>query len=428
MIKEIIYEYWASTLPSLKKRDFNFNLIELDLVNDIVGIRRAGKTYLMFYIVNHLLKTRRLDKKATIYINFENRRLYPLKKEYFNQIIEFVYAERLLDKFKKIYLFLDEIQNIEGWQHWIRSIYDDFKGRIKIFISGSNEKLLEKEYSMLLTGRHLTVNTFPLSFKEFLGFNDLSLNKEKVLLEKEKSIAKKELGNFIKFGGFPEVVLNPQKEEILQQYFSDIVARDVVFKERVRKDLSLIEELGVYLINNISNLTSFRRLSNFFNSKGTKISLPTLQHYYQLFENAFLFFSVRMFSYKIKDQLQHPLKIYCIDTGLINALSFKISHNLGKLYENVVAVELKRRKKVLYYWKDYRQREVDFVVKKGLKVLQLIQASYGSEDIETEKREVEALFRASKELKCKNLLVITQDLEKEEEGIKFIPLWKWLLK
>ena len=418
----------ASTLPLLKKRDFNFNLIELDLINDIVGIRRAGKTYLMFYIIDYLMKTKRLDKKATIYINFENRRLYPLKKEYFNQIIEFIYAERLLDKSKKIYLFLDEIQNVEDWQHWIRSIYDEFKGRIKIFISGSNEKLLEKEYSMLLTGRHLTINIFPLSFREFLGFRNVSLNKEKPLLEKEKSIAKKELGSFIKFGGFPEVVLSSQKEEILQQYFSDIVARDVVFKERIRKDLSLIEELGMYLINNISNLTSFRGLSNFFNSKGTKLSLPTLQHYYHLFENAFLFFSIRIFSYKIKDQLQHPLKIYCIDTGLINALSFKISHNLGKLYENIVAVELKRRKKDIYYWKDYQQREVDFVIKKGLKVLQLIQVSYEMEDIKTEKRETDALIRASKELKCKDLLVITQDLEKEEEGIKFIPLWKWLLR
>ncbi len=136
MIKEIIYEYWNNSLPLLKKREFDLNLIKVELINDIIGIRRAGKTFLMFYLIEYLLNTEKINKKATIYINFENRRLYPLKKEYFNHIIEFIYAERLLDKFKKVYLFLDEIQNIEEWQRWIRSIYDEFKGKIKIFMAG----------------------------------------------------------------------------------------------------------------------------------------------------------------------------------------------------------------------------------------------------------------------------------------------------
>jgi len=188
MIKEIIYEYWRASLPSVKKRDFDLHLIDSDLVNDIVGIRRSGKTYLMFYIIHYLLESKKLDKKSTLYINFENRRLYPLKEEYFNQIIEFVYAEGLLDKFERIYLFLDEIQNIENWHRWARSIYDEFKGRMKIFISGSNEKLLEKEYSRLLTGRHLTVNVFPLSFEEYLRFNNIFVDRKQPLLEKERSI------------------------------------------------------------------------------------------------------------------------------------------------------------------------------------------------------------------------------------------------
>jgi len=431
MIKEIIYEYWEGSLPSLKKREFDLNLIGLDLINDIVGIRRAGKTYLMFYLIHYLSEAKKIDKKATIYINFENRRLYPLKEEYFNQIIEFIYAEGLLDKFKKVYLFLDEIQNIEGWQRWIRSIYDEFKGKIKIFISGSNEKLLGREYSRLLTGRHLTVNVFPLSFREFLEFNNIFLDRKKALLERERSVIKKQLDNFIKLGGFPEVVLSSQKEKTLQQYFTDIVSRDVIFKEKTRKGLSVIEELGIYLINNIATLASFRRLVNFFNSKGTKLSLPTLQHYYRLFEEAFLFFSMRIFSYKIKDQFQYPIKIYCVDTGLVNVLSFKFSRDLGKLYENVVAVELKRRNEDIYYWKDYQHREVDFVIKKGLKVVQLIQVCFNIEDMETQKREINALLRASEELRCRDLVVITEDWEKQEKyqgkRIVYTPLWKWLL-
>lgn len=431
MIKELIYEYWNTPLPALKKREINLDAVSLDLMNDIVGIRRAGKTYLMFYLINDLIQTKKVDKKATIYINFENRRLYPLKKEYLNQIIEFIYAEELLGKYGKVYLFLDEIQNIEEWQRWIRGVYDEFKGKIKIFISGSNEKLLRREYSQLLTGRHLTINVFPLSFREFLEFNNVFLDTKKVLLEKKRSIIKKRLNDFVKFGGFPEVALSPHKEKVLQQYFSDIISRDVVFKEKIRKDISVIEELGAYFINNIATLASFRRLNNYFNSKGTKISLPTLQHYYHLFENAFLFFSTKIFSYKIKDQLQYPMKIYCIDTGLINVSSFKFSRNLGKLYENIVAVELKRRNKDIYYWKDYQHREVDFVIKEGLKVIQLVQVCFDIEDIQTQKREIGALLKASKELSCGDLFIITEEVEKQKnyQGVKinYIPLWKWLL-
>jgi hypothetical protein len=430
MIKEIIYEYWQGSLPEIKSRDFNFKLIQSELINDVIGIRRAGKTYLLFFIIQYLLRQGGIDKKATLYINFENRKLYSVKGDYFNQIIEVIYAEKLLERFKKVYLFLDEIQNILDWQRYIRSIYDEFKSKIKIFISGSNAKLLGKEYAGLLTGRHLSINVFPLSFKEFLNFNNL-LSTRTDVLEKERSLVKKALGDYIKFGGFPEVVLSSPKEEILTQYFSDIITRDVIFRQNLRKGLSVIEELGICLLNNTANLISFRKLTNFFCSKGAKISLPTLEHYFRLFEDAFLFFPVRIFSYKIKEQLQHPLKIYSIDTGLINALSHKFSADLGKLYENMVALELRRRKENIYYWKDYQHREVDFAVKENLKIKQLIQVCVDLEEARTQNREVENLIKASKELKCKNLFIINKDYNKKEiikgKTINYVSLWRWLL-
>ncbi|MCM8826725.1 MAG: ATP-binding protein, partial [Candidatus Omnitrophica bacterium] len=278
MIKEIIYEYWKGNLPVVKPRDLDFKFIETDHINDIVGIRRAGKTYILFFIIQNLLH-KNMDKKATIYINFENRKLHPLKGDYFNQIIEVIYAEKLLEKFKRIYLFFDEVQNVPQWQKYLRSIFDEFKSKIKIFISGSNAKLLGKEYANLLTGRHLSINVFPLSFREFLVFNNFVVESLDSLVEKEKSLIKKLLEDFIRFGGFPEVVLNSSKEEILSQYFSDIISRDVLFKQNLRKGLYSIEELGFYLLDNIANLTSFRRLTNLFLSRGTKISLPTREHY-----------------------------------------------------------------------------------------------------------------------------------------------------
>lgn len=430
MIREILYEYWEGSLPEVRPRDFNLSLTQTDLINDIIGIRRAGKTYLLFFIIQHLLKEKGLNKKATLYINFENRKLFPQKGDYFNQAIEFIYSEKLLEQFKKIYLFLDEVQNVPDWQRYVRSIYDEFKGKIKIFISGSNMKLLGKECAGLLTGRHLSINVFPLSFKEFLRFNNLLPQRARPI-EKEISLIKKALQGYIRFGGFPEVVLSSPKEEILAQYFSDIITRDVIFRQNLRKGLSVIEELGAYLLNNTATLNSFRRLTNFFCSKGTKISLPTLEDYFSLFEDAFLFFAVRIFSYKIKDQLQHPFKIYAIDTGLVNALGNKFSADSGKLYENIVAIELKRRKKDIYYWKDYQHREVDFAIKENLKIKQLIQVCADLKEERTQERELESLLRASKELKCKELLIINKDYEKKETAmgktINYVPLWKWLL-
>ncbi|PIU51891.1 hypothetical protein COS91_02065 [Candidatus Desantisbacteria bacterium CG07_land_8_20_14_0_80_39_15] len=431
MVKELFYEFWEKTLPEVRTRELDIGRLDTDLINDIVGIRRCGKTYFMFLFIKHLLDDENVNKNQILYLNFENRKLHPLKESYFNDIVDFVYAEKLLDRFKKIYLFLDEAQNINGWEKQLRSIYDEFKGKVKIVISGSNASLLKKDYAALLTGRHLTINLYPLSFKEFLNFNNFSVNNKKIFTEREKSLIRKYLTEYIKSGGFPEVVLADEyKEDILQQYFGDIITRDIISRERIRKDAFLVEEIAAYLINNISNLFSLRKISNFFGSSGNKISVPTLQNYLRFFENAFLFIPIRIFSYKIRERLQHPQKIYCIDAGLISALSSKSSPDWGRLYENTVAVELKRKKCEIYYWKDYRYNEVDFVIKKGLKISTLIQVCYDMNKDNYE-REASSLIKCSKELKCKDLLIITDDEEREfkESGItiKSIPLYKFLL-
>ncbi|MEA1864762.1 MAG: AAA family ATPase [Euryarchaeota archaeon] len=165
-----IEEYWQRDLPRTMSREIE-PILKSDLINDIIGPRRAGKTYLMFLTIKKLLSIG-VDKKATIYLNFEDRRLLPSTPEYLNDLVEFIHARRLLDH-GKIFIFLDEIQRIEGWESYIRSIYDEFKGKIKIFVSGSTSKLTESELSHLLTGRHLTTRVFPLGFGEFLRFKDV---------------------------------------------------------------------------------------------------------------------------------------------------------------------------------------------------------------------------------------------------------------
>jgi len=426
-ISQVIQEYWEKGIPKqLYEREIKLSL-EKNFINDIVGPRRSGKTYLMFLTIKKLQET--VDREATIYINFENRKLLPLKESYFNSIVEFAYAEDLFKKYETIYLFLDEIQRIEGWERYVRSIYDEFKEKIKIFVSGSSANLLSKEYSKLLTGRHLTTHVLPLSFREYLQFKDVMVSK-KTPTEWEEAKIKKHLIDYLKTGGFPDVVLGKDKEKILSQLFMDIVSRDVLSRAGIRKE-NILEEFSYYLSSNVSNLLSFNNMKKYFTNRGIKISVPTLLNYFWHLKNAFLFFDSLIYSYKVKDQMQYPRKIYCVDSGIANLAGFKTSENFGRLYENIVAIELLRNGFDLFYWKARNQDEVDFVIKKGTKVTQLIQVCYEMENTDVKQREVKALNKAMEIFDLKQGLVITNKIvgEQKIDGRKIVykPLWKWLI-
>jgi len=426
-IAQTIREYWEKDLPQTKKRDIEISL-EKKFINDIIGPRRAGKTYLMFLTIKKIRE--KTDKKATIYINFENRKLIPLKDRCFNDIIEFIYAENLFEYYKTLYLFLDEVQRIEGWERYVRSIYDEFKDKIKIFVSGPSANLLSTEYSKLLTGRHLTTRVTPLSFKEYLIFKNIKIT-NKTPTEREESLIKKQLREYLKTGGFPDVVLGKEKEEILSQLFTDIVSRDVLSRIDIRKE-DVVEEFSYYSASNVSKLLSFNKMKNYFTSRGMKISVPTLTNYFWHLKNAFLFFDSLIFSYTIKDQMQYPRKIYCIDNGIANIIGFKTSENIGSIFENTVANELLRRDVKIYYWKNRQQEEVDFVVTHGTQVKQLIQVSYELETMDTKQREVKSLTKAMEAFQLKEGLIVTDNFEDKEhidgKNIVYIPLWKWLLE
>jgi len=426
-IIQVIREYWEKGLPQqLHEREIELPL-EKNFINDIVGPRRAGKTYLMFLTIKKLRE--KLDKEATIYINFENRKLMPLKDSYFNDLIKFIYAEELFEKYETVYLFLDEVQRINGWEKYIRSIYDEFKEKIKIFVSGSSANLLSKEYSKLLTGRHLTTQVLPLSFREFLQFQGIEVG-NKIQTERAEVKVKKQLTKYLQTGGFPDVVLGEEKEMILSQLFTDIVSRDVLSRTSIRKE-NIVEEFSYYLASNVSNLLSFNKMRDYFASRGIKVSVPTLLNYFWHLKNAFLFFDSLIFSYTIKDQMQYPRKIYCVDNGIANISGFKTSENLGKLYENTVAIELLRKGFDLYYWKTKQHEEVDFVIKQGTQVTQLIQVCYDMETMDVKQREVKALNKAMETFRIKEGLIITDKIagEQEFDGMKIVykPLWEWLM-
>lgn len=429
-IKTVLYSWTDRKFPDIIPREVDLGSY-LDLkprkLIVVTGFRRIGKTYLLFQLQNELLRKR--DKEQIIYINFDDERI-PERTEFLTKLLPTI---RQTFSKEPEFIFLDEIQNMPNWSRWLRRIYDS-EG-LKIFVTGSSSKVSSREIPTELRGRCLEIKVFPLSFGEFLGFRETDINIKAVKYsEKEMTKLVKMLDEFIYYGGMPEVVLasEEKKFELLQQYYGTVVSRDIIERFRVKNEVGLKTMLKL-LLN--STQYSISRMYDTLKSLNYSIGKTTLLNYMNYVESSYFIHSLPIFSPKVKDQLQYPRKVYFIDNGFINALSTKLSKNMGRLYENVVAIELLRRyskKEVeLYYWKDRRGKEVDFVIKDGLKIKQLIQVCYDMDDYDTKKREIDALLKSSNELKCKDLLVITRDGEGIEEHknrkIKIIPLWKWLL-
>ncbi|MEO0115208.1 MAG: ATP-binding protein [candidate division WOR-3 bacterium] len=428
IIKPIIFEWQERKLPRIIPREVNLsNYLNLTVRKVIVitGFRRVGKTYLVFGLIDNLLG--KTDRKDVLYINFEDERIPP-RTEFLTALLPTI--KETLGHLPS-YLFLDEIQTIPDWSKWLRRVYD--KEAINFFVTGSSSKMSSKEIPTELRGRCLEVKVYPLSFREFLKFQNIELDlKNLPYLENQKATMMRALNEYLHYGGMPEVVLAEElkKTEILQQYYATVVRRDIIERFKIKNEEGL-KGLLQLLLN--STIFTTNRLYNNLKSTGFKIGKTTLCHYLAHIETAYFLKSLPIFSYKIKNQLQYPRKVYFIDNGFITTLSLKFSKNLGRLYENVVFQELQRRFKEdeIFYWRDEKQREVDFVIKKGLKPEMLLQVAYDVEDFETKRRETTALLRASNVLQCNRLIIITADYETEEKmkgkRIKFLPLWKWLL-
>ena len=392
------------------------NSIKIKEITIITGVRRSGKSTLMYQMISNLLKTG-IKPKQILFVNLEDKKLIENSLD----DIYLSYRENI-NADERAFIFLDEIHKKDGWESWIRKKYD-LKTEDKFVISGSCSDLLKKEYSTLLTGRNITFEVFPLNFREFLLFKNIEIDVEKikgrVVLEKTKILIKKELKNYLELGGFPAVLEKPEeyKKELLEQYFDDIIYKDIV--DRFNLNSQKTKDIALFFMTNFTSLASLRNIRN-----SLKISYDTVKDYLSYFKEAFLFFTLDHFSYSFKEQKTRASKVYCIDNGLRNAVSFKFSKDLGKLAENIVFVELKRREKDVYYWQN--KGEVDFIIKNKDNSLEAMNVSFTNE---INDREVKSLSEFKKEYKTKikEIIIITNDLEKKEKGIEFIPLWKWLL-
>lgn len=422
------WNFWKKDLETGITRPFYLDrlrrFIATNQIMVIKGARRSGKSFIMRQLAKELVSGA-TDKKNILMVNFEDPRFTELNTNTLQRIYE-TYLEFLNPKGMP-FVFLDEVQEVKGWEKWVRVLHELKKAQI--IVSGSNAKILSKELATLLTGRHLDITIFPLSFKEFLDFNNLCVKDKLDIVSNEIEI-KGLLRKYLELGSFPEVVLSSEKKEILLNYFEDVLDKDLIRRFKIRKPDKL-KSLAKFYLSNISSLTTFSSIEKFLGA-----SADTVEKFSGYLETAYLLFFLKRFSFKVREQEKSPRKVYAIDTGLVNTIGFRFSENVGRLAENLVFLELKRKQAAnpdleFYYWKDQLHREVDFVVKDRLKVKQLIQVCWELIRKETKNREIRALLKAMGEFKLKEALVITEDYEAQEQiknkQINFLPLWKWLL-
>ncbi len=375
----------------------------------ILGVRRCGKSVFSYILAKG---------KKYGYINFDDERLLGLQAGDLNGVLEAFY--RLYGDIEM--LILDEVQLITGWELFANRL----RRTKKVIVTGSNSKLLSGELATHLTGRHLDTILYPYSFKEYLQAKNFLIRE--AYTTQEKAMLLNHLADYMQNGGFPETLKFGKK--MTAAIYEDIITKDVIMRHKIRKPQEL-RRLARFLASNTSKEYTYSRLAKILPIK----HVATASKWVGYLEEAFLFFSLARFDYKLKEQFLAPKKTYCIDTGIVNSAGFAFSENRGPLMENIIAIELKRRAyregTELYYWKDYRQSEVDFVVKSGNKITELIQATYASTKEEINERQQKSLIKASKALRCNKLTIITWGYKGQETaGWKKIackPLLEWLL-
>ena len=418
-IVEIIRDYQEMDLPDLIKRNIDIPLdLRIKRAISIIGPRRAGKTYTMFQLMKILLE-RGVGRDRMLYINFEDYRLEGINYIDLKKIVEIYYEMYPENSRLKVWFFLDEIQNVGGWEKVVRNIMD--RWNIQIFLSGSSSKLLSREIATQLRGRTLTYIVYPFSFKEFLRARNFRI--EKYMSSYEKNRLLNLLNEYLVYGGYPEAVIERERRmKILREIWDVTIARDIIDRWRIRNIRAL--KLLIRALRK-SREFSIHKFYRYLKSLGLKISKNTLYNYIEYLNDSLILYLLKKYSPSYRDIEMSIPKIFFVDNGLYMA-----EESISKLMENPVFMELRRRNYVenekLFYWKNSFGREIDFIVLDG----ELIQVCYEL-TYENRDREIKSLIKASKQLNYKKLRILTWNQEDtiniNNRKIEITPLWKWLI-
>lgn len=386
-----------------------------DLIKVILGPRRAGKSVFALML---------LKEQSFAYFNFDDESFPGEEKIDLDELM----TELKLAYGDTKYILFDEIQNLPNWELFVNRLH---RSGYNLVLTGSNASLLSKELATHLTGRHIPIEILPFNFAEILKAKQYEVTADKLSLPDEKAKLLEYMTQYMTSGGYPEVVTKGvDPRGYLDVLFDAVLFKDVVKRHKARFS-EQIASLGSYLINNVSGQYSSKKLANILGFK----SQVTLEKYVGYLTEAYLIFPLMRHSTKAGIRLRSSKKTYVVDNGFVTAKAVQHSPNTGKLMENLVFVELVKKGNQpgheLFYYKTRNDREIDFVLKKGYQVMELIQVCYDITDPDVEQREVKALIEAGKELSVSKLTVLTWNekrvVEKNNLTIQFKPLWEWLL-
>lgn len=359
----------------------------------ISGLRRVGKSTLLAQMAN------KLGRDAFYYLNFEDDRFLGFQAEDANDLYQ-----SLVELFgeRKIFV-IDEIQNISGWEHFVRRFMDT---GFKFYITGSNASLLSRELGTRLTGRYVPIELFPFSFREFLQFRGQPAPGLGRMTTADKGLLKSALDAYLQMGGIPDALKYPELP-LLRTLYDDVLYRDIATRYRLEA-VSALKELAFFLISNPASLVSFNKLKDQFHLG----SVNTIKSYIDHMENSWLVFTMNLYDFSVKRQQIAPKKIYCIDSGLSNAVGFGFSPNTGKLLENLVFLTLRQQTKEVYYYTTTGGFEVDFYLPEKQ---QLVQVTQTLENPATRERELRALSEAIRSIKAKSAMLLANS---NEDGVE----------
>jgi len=375
------------------------------------GIRRSGKS-----TIQRMLQSELANEPAGYYFNFDDERLVQFQLNDFQMLLE-VFIELFGNQSR---FYFDEIQNIEGWERFVRRLYEQGK---KIYITGSNARLLSKELGTHLTGRYVQLEVFPLSFFEIVRHHYPDALSKKALSTTDTGMILHHFSNYLKNGGIPEYV-EFEKTEYLKDLVDGILYRDIIVRYKIQDEKALRETV-YYLASNIGKEFSYTNLA-----KTASVSSPhTIANYCDYLEQCYLCFFVCRYSHSLQKQIQSNKKCYMIDPALIRTTGFRVSEDRGRLLENVVFLHLRMQRKEIYFHKD--KKECDFVLREGNRVVQAIQVTTSLSNPEVKKREIEGLLEAMRTYDLSEGIILAENendtIEIDGTKISVVPIWKWLL-
>jgi predicted AAA+ superfamily ATPase len=396
--------------------------LKVEIMHDkaisIIGPRRAGKTYfLLWFFKGHL--------NNSIYLDFEDIVFKNVTGDDVLRIIS-IYENYYNIKIKNV--LLDEIQNLIDWESLVRSLLNI---GYNVLLTGSSSRFLSKEIATQLRGRSISYMLLPFSFREYLRAKNIKVDDYLSLSDEIR--VKRALREYMEWGGYPEIVLQPSnRERLIKEYYYLVFYKDFVERFRI-KSINTASFIFEFFLQNYSNEMSINKIINYIVSKSSIRTKTTIYDYVDKIQDTAFAFFLERYRGSIYERKSWPKKIYLCDPALSNLAGFDI--NIGKRMENLVFLELLRKTNknplLRFYYLKTQNSEVDFIIMDGINIHQLIQVTYASNKNEVEKREIKSLIRASELLNCKNLVIITWDYEDEQiienNKIKFIPLWKWLL-